>query len=151
VIIVIINYKWRLEMTEFTEVHCLHCNSPLEIHDGEIRTLCNQCLFYNTILPEETFQKLQQDQEIDPLFVHKKKREERFHYSWPSLTKEEFLFFKKRAPKRAEALLKRLRNQSLSEEENQVFRSMIFRFKNIDLQEKIEYLKIKQKILQFFR
>ena len=136
---------------EFEEVQCLHCTSILRLYDGDMRTLCEECLFYNTILPEETFQKLQKNQKIDPIFVHKKRRGDLFQYSWPSLTKEEFLFFKEKAPKRAQSLLKRLQNQPLSEEENQVFRSMIFRFKNINLQEKIEYLKIKQKILKLFR
>jgi hypothetical protein len=117
--------------------------------EDDIILQCPRCSFYNIKLLEDDFERVMVIYDLDPIFVHKQNLGRFYHYAWPPLTKEEFNLFRKRSPKRAEAILKKLRGEALSDEEDSNLRNMksVLKQKQGDLRERINYIKIK---LQLF-
>jgi len=147
---------------EFIETECLNCGEEISLFEGDLLTKCKNCNFYNTILPEKTFEAYIEDQQgeriNDPRFdilVLKKKKvsEQQYHYAFPDLTKEEFESFRERSPRRAEILLSFLKGSTLSERGDNTFRCMKFEFLEGKREyiDKIKYLQIKIKILRLIK
>jgi len=153
-----------MKNNEFTEVQCLNCGEGISLFEGDLLTKCKKCSFFNTILPEKTFEAYLNDHESgrinDPRFdilVLKKKKlieqGDQYHYAFPDLAKEEFKLFRAQSPGRAKSLLKYLKNEELSDAEDSIFRGMKFEY--LDNQQtyldKIDYLQIKLKILKLIK
>jgi NAD-dependent SIR2 family protein deacetylase len=135
--------------TDDDTLRCLHCGAEVYA-EGNIIPQCPRCGFYNIKLRGEDFEGFMDIYDIDPIFVHKKDREDGFcHYAWPPLTKEEYILFEEKSPKRAKALLKLLKGEQLTEREDNELRVFKSRSKpqRRDLESKLQYLQTKKKIL----
>lgn len=143
---------------------CLNCGNELKLERGEI-IKCENCLFYNMITTEKTFndhlKKRDEgdlkDKRLDPILSEKKKIEsdtdkQLCHFVWPSITLSEFQRFKEESPKRAESLYKFLtNNDDFSDEDDTRLRIFMSEVSRSDLSQKINYIKIKQKATQLLK
>ncbi|MBD3215201.1 MAG: hypothetical protein GF311_21520 [Candidatus Lokiarchaeota archaeon] len=142
-----------------TEIECLRCNTKQMYSNNRVK--CPTCLFYNDILPEESFDKMIKDSEIysdsrvpfndlDPIFFITKDIGEGIkQYAYPPIQKETFEAFQKKSPKRAKSFLSLLNGTELDESEKLRLRKFKSEDPSSKLRKKLTYLKSKKEIVEY--